>query len=205
MFLDILCHGNSVFVPGVIDAPSSTCVLLSDEKRSVLVDPGGFSSMKRLETALSDKGIGVEDITEILLTHFHMDHAFNSLFFPRSTVHLGREYHSRNYEEFGPIIGSMYLTVLNSWKRVEVFEEQLLWGSIEIFDTPFHSREHKSFIVSSENLGRVFICGDLCERQYHYHQMRKGMRSDKAAALFLELYDKADVVVFSHDRPIYKE
>jgi len=205
LVFDILCPGNSVYVPGVIDSPSSTTMLLADKTRNVLVDPGGFSSMKRLETALREKDFGVNDITDILLTHLHMDHAFNTLFFPNATVHLGREYLTKDYSQFGPIIGRMYSVVVDNWKSTHVFEEKLLWDCVEIHDTPFHSREHKSFVVHTENVGKVLVCGDLCERRYHFHEMRKGMRSDQAAEIILGLSEQVDVLVFSHDLPIYKE
>ena len=40
-----------------------------------LVDPGPESCLETLRAALSSRGIGVGDITTLLLTHIHLDHA----------------------------------------------------------------------------------------------------------------------------------
>ena len=40
-----------------------------------LVDPGPTSCLETLRAALGDQGIGVGDITTLLLTHIHLDHA----------------------------------------------------------------------------------------------------------------------------------
>lgn len=34
--------------------------------------------------------------------------------------------------------------------------------------------------------------------------MRKGMRTDEAAAFVMKYFDMADTVIFSHDLPIFK-
>jgi len=201
---DLLFAGSSVYVPGKIDAPSSSAALLRDDAKTVIVDPGGYPSLKELETALNRLGVSPDEVTDIILTHFHLDHAFNSIFFPNATVHLHKNYATRKYIAFGTIIGRMYDKVMKSWKRVSTFESGKLWDCIEIIETPYHSREHVSLLVETDNAGTVLFTGDICDRQFHYHEMRKGMRKDEAAKIMLELFEKADVVVFSHDFPLFK-
>src|SRR5262245_11607886 len=40
-----------------------------------LVDPGPSSSLGGLEAGLASSGIGLADVTAILITHIHLDHA----------------------------------------------------------------------------------------------------------------------------------
>ncbi|HDP77419.1 MAG TPA: MBL fold metallo-hydrolase [Mesotoga infera] len=205
MDLSLLFPGSIVFVPGMMDAPTSSCVLLVEDSKKILVDPGGFPSIKILEERLTSMGLSPDSITDILLTHFHLDHAFNSMFFPHATIRLHANYQSRNYGSFGPVVGAMYLKIIDSWRRVEPFNggEKIL-GSIDVLKSPFHSRDHVSFFLETENHGKVFICGDVCTRQINYHEIRKGMRSDAAAAFVTKYFEMADTVIFSHDLPLFK-
>src|SRR2546423_13436500 len=40
-----------------------------------LIDPGPTSTLPRLRSTLSNAGIEMQDVTTILLTHIHLDHA----------------------------------------------------------------------------------------------------------------------------------
>ncbi|MBN2252541.1 MAG: MBL fold metallo-hydrolase [Kosmotogaceae bacterium] len=205
MELNLLFPGGIVFVPGMMDAPTSSCALLVENSKKILVDPGGFPSIKILEERLTSLGLSPDSITDILLTHFHLDHAFNSIFFPNATIRLHDNYESRDYGSFGPIVGAMYLKIIDSWRKVEPFSggEKII-GAIDVLESPYHSRDHVSFFLETENHGKVFICGDVCTRQIHYHEMRKGMRSDAAAAFVTKYFEMADTVIFSHDLPLFK-
>jgi len=203
--LNLLFPGSIVYVPGMVDAPTSSCALLVENDKKILLDPGGFPSIKILEERLASLGLSPDTITDIMLTHFHLDHAFNSIFFPNATIHLHVNYKSRDYGSFGPIVGSMYLKIIDSWKRVDTFSGgEKIMGAIDVLESPYHSRDHVSFFLETENHGKVFICGDVCTRQIHYHEMRKGMRSDAAAAFVTDYFERADTVIFSHDLPLFK-
>ncbi len=202
MRFDILLPGSTIYIPGLVDAPSSTVSMLRDENRTVLIDPGNITSVSFLEQAMHEKGIKPDDVNDILLTHFHIDHAFNTTFFKNATVHLHESYSTRNYEKFGPIVGQLYVDVLHSWKKVKVFNQGLLWDVVEIIESPFHSRDHVSFFINTENEGNVFLTGDICSRQINYYEMKKGMRKDRATEIVLNYAGKADLIVFSHDKPL---
>jgi glyoxylase-like metal-dependent hydrolase (beta-lactamase superfamily II) len=49
--------------------------VLSGPGGVVLVDPGPSSALGTLKTALGRAGISIEDVTALLLTHIHLDHA----------------------------------------------------------------------------------------------------------------------------------
>lgn len=64
----------------------SSVTLLADRERLVLVDTGGFGMRPLLATRLTDEDVDPRDVTDILLTHAHYDHAANYPLFPRANV-----------------------------------------------------------------------------------------------------------------------
>jgi glyoxylase-like metal-dependent hydrolase (beta-lactamase superfamily II) len=93
------------------------CLLLRGHGRTVLVDAGVGTGLGRkereiyrfeptpgpLEASLRDLGVGREDVTDVILTHLHFDHAGGAVrregkelvpAFPRATCHVQR----RNFE-----------------------------------------------------------------------------------------------------------
>jgi N-acyl homoserine lactone hydrolase len=66
----------------------SGITLLRGGGRTVLVDAGGFGLRAPLRAALADRGVGPDDVTDVLLTHVHYDHAVNALLFGRAAVSI---------------------------------------------------------------------------------------------------------------------
>jgi N-acyl homoserine lactone hydrolase len=64
----------------------SGITLLRGGGRTVLVDTGGFGLRWPLRAALADRGVAPDDVTDVLLTHVHYDHAVNALLFGRAQV-----------------------------------------------------------------------------------------------------------------------
>jgi glyoxylase-like metal-dependent hydrolase (beta-lactamase superfamily II) len=49
--------------------------VVSDSAGVALIDPGPASCLETLELGLNAQGMGFSDVTHILLTHVHLDHA----------------------------------------------------------------------------------------------------------------------------------
>jgi N-acyl homoserine lactone hydrolase len=64
----------------------SGVTLLRGGGRVVLVDAGGFGLRAPLAKALADRGVAPADVTDVLLTHVHYDHAVNALLFPNAAL-----------------------------------------------------------------------------------------------------------------------
>jgi glyoxylase-like metal-dependent hydrolase (beta-lactamase superfamily II) len=54
-----------IIATAVLHAPSGVA----------LIDPGPSTTLSSLRTRLADRGIGIRDVRQILLTHIHLDHA----------------------------------------------------------------------------------------------------------------------------------
>ena len=203
MRMEIFVEGGTVQIPGSVNAPFSTIVFLEGDGRRILIDPGSIVVAGVLEERLKSKGLSPDDITDIVLTHFHLDHAYNSVYFKNATVHVHKNYALKNYAGFGPITGEEYLRIMNSWKRVSTLEDgDKIFDSIEVHHTPWHAREHVSLVVETENMGRVFLPGDICFTRLNYYERVKGYRNDEVARFVKEMSSKVDLIVFTHDSPL---
>lgn len=90
---------------------ATNCLLLRDGLRTVLVDCGmgqkwadkqkaQFKTVDVLDAALAEAGVSVDDITDVVLTHLHFDHAGGltrkteggglAMTFKNARVHVGR-------------------------------------------------------------------------------------------------------------------
>src|SRR5207237_6577764 len=65
-YLDLQFQGRPrVIATGVLSGPGGVA----------LVDPGPSSSLPTLESELAAAGIGMRDVTSLLVTHIHLDHS----------------------------------------------------------------------------------------------------------------------------------
>ena len=80
--LDVLVQGY-VRMPHV----AGTVSLVRDEDRIVIVDPGMVADRDLILGPLRDLGVRPEDVTDIVLSHHHLDHTLNVALFPVVPVH----------------------------------------------------------------------------------------------------------------------
>lgn len=200
---EILVIGGTLRAAPYVVAPYSTVVLLKDETKKVIIDPGSFVTWEALERALKTKEILPEQISDVILTHVHMDHIFSSIFFKNASIYLHERYKSRDYSSFGPIAGPLYTLVVSGWKSLYTLKGgEKLFGCVEVFYTPYHSSDHISLLIETENMGRVFMPGDICYTKIEYYEAVKGYKNDEAATFVRETSKGCDWVVFTHDEPL---
>jgi glyoxylase-like metal-dependent hydrolase (beta-lactamase superfamily II) len=75
-----VCHGGLGW---------STVALLRGRKRVILVDAGAFNMRRAIVTQLAERGLTPADVTDVILTHAHYDHAINWVMFPNARVLIG--------------------------------------------------------------------------------------------------------------------
>ncbi|ACM23858.1 MBL fold metallo-hydrolase [Thermotoga neapolitana] len=206
MKMEILLTGGSVFVPERLNAHFSTVVYLEHESRKILIDPGNLPSIDELEKRFSEIGVSPEEITDVFFTHLHLDHIFNSIFFENATFYVHESYATKNYRSFGPLLGRLYSQVISSWKRIVPLKgsEVLMDGKMKVFHTPWHAREHLSFLLYTENMGRVLVTGDVIPNRLSYYDIIKGYEEGHAKRFLSDVGD-VDLLVFPHDAPLKPE
>ena len=77
-----LCHGGLGW---------SSVVLIRAQGRIALVDTGGFSMRTMLIKRFAERGLKPADITDLLLTHSHHDHAVNWVLFSQARIVIGAD------------------------------------------------------------------------------------------------------------------
>lgn len=203
MKIDILVNGGNVWIPGSVQASFSTIALLEFENKKVLLEPGYLPSIMFLEEEMKKRRLKPEDITDLIISHVHLDHGYNSLFFKKSLIHVHENYSKKDYKKFGIIMGQAYDQMVKSWEgRVKTFKDgDLILGKIKVLYTPYHSKDHVSFIFDTENMGKVFFPGDICMNRIELYDIIRGLRTDKVAEIIKENISNVDWILFTHDKP----
>jgi glyoxylase-like metal-dependent hydrolase (beta-lactamase superfamily II) len=80
--LDVLVEGY-VRLPNV----AGTVSLVRDADRVIVVDPGMVADRELILGPLRELGVRPEDVTDIVLSHHHLDHNLNVALFPVVPVH----------------------------------------------------------------------------------------------------------------------
>lgn len=161
---------------------SSTCSLVRDGDARIVIDPGLAPSQAAILDPLRELGISAGDVTDVVLSHHHPDHALNAALFPAARVHD----HWAIYDFAG------------RWDDVEA-EGRVLAPSVRLLRTPGHSAEDISTLAGTADGLVVFT---------HLWWRASGPTEDpyapdagvlhRSRARVLEL---ADVIVPGHGAP----
>lgn len=147
--------------------------LLPHEEGVALIETGPGSTFPRLQAELADRGLTPADVTEVLLTHVHLDHAgaAGHLAEHGATIHVHH-------------VGAPHLVnphrLLSSAEGIYGDDMERLWGEMrpvpedqlvaledgdpvevgnlraEVLDTPGHASHHMSYAI-----GAVCFTGDV--------------------------------------------
>jgi glyoxylase-like metal-dependent hydrolase (beta-lactamase superfamily II) len=107
-----VCHGGLGW---------STIALLRGHGRVALIDTGSFGMRRPLIDRLAERGLRPADITDVLLTHSHYDHAVNWTLFRHARIVIGKvEMNWALDVPWGETpVAELYVGVLSTWKTVE--------------------------------------------------------------------------------------
>jgi glyoxylase-like metal-dependent hydrolase (beta-lactamase superfamily II) len=78
-----------VLVEGYVRSPrvAGTVSLVRDEDRVIVVDPGMVADRELIVGPLRDLGVRPEEVTDVVVSHHHLDHTVNIALFPVVPVH----------------------------------------------------------------------------------------------------------------------
>ena len=82
--VDILLEGSLTSTGGGV---ASSCTLIRDGDRAIVVDPGMAPSAASILDPLIALGVRPEDVTDVVLSHHHPDHTLYAGLFPNAAVH----------------------------------------------------------------------------------------------------------------------
>ncbi|MEV0442200.1 MBL fold metallo-hydrolase [Streptomyces spectabilis] len=124
--------------PGV----AATVSYVADAGRHFVFDPGMVASTDDILGPLAERGLGPDDITDVVLSHHHPDNVLNAGLFRRARVH------DHQVEYLG-----------DQWRNRDA-EGYELTPSLRLIRTPGHSPEDITLLAGTAD-GVVAFAGDL--------------------------------------------
>jgi len=82
--VDILVEGSLTSTGGGV---RSSCTLIRDGDRTIVVDPGMAESARSILDPLEALGVQPGDVTDVVLGHHHPDHTIHAGHFPNAAIH----------------------------------------------------------------------------------------------------------------------
>jgi glyoxylase-like metal-dependent hydrolase (beta-lactamase superfamily II) len=138
----------------------STVVLLRGHGRVALLDTGGFGVRSALVQKLQALGVGVEDVTDLLLSHTHWDHIVNYTLFPRARLHVGKqdlEWATSN-DPSVYAVAELYARELRADSRLQFLEPGMeAFPGIRVELGPGHTPGHLIFVLKGEDHDILFV------------------------------------------------
>lgn len=153
-----VCHGGLGW---------SSVSLIRGQGRTILLDVGAFGMRKPLERSLKNHGLSASDITDVILTHAHYDHAVNFVLFPNATVWIGDveiNWAANEAPGFNPL-PELYVKELASSRRVNrIKNHQEFIPYITAYEVPGHTPGHLLFVLDN-GLTNILFTGDSAKNK----------------------------------------
>jgi glyoxylase-like metal-dependent hydrolase (beta-lactamase superfamily II) len=168
-----VCHGGLGW---------STVALIRFTGHNVLLDVGSFGMRHTIRQHLAQRGLSVEDITDVVLSHSHYDHSVNWCTFPRARIHIsGVELDWATQQPVGQtIVPEFYMRELAACPRLVRAEpgKQVVHG-LTAHATPGHTPGHMVYVLETERFDVVFT-GDAAKNRAELLCRRAGLTMDAA-------------------------
>jgi N-acyl homoserine lactone hydrolase len=153
-----VCHGGLGW---------STIALLRGNDRVALIDCGTFSHRSNLIDGLKRHGLTPAEVTDVVLTHSHHDHAINWVLFPAASIWIGSEELDWSVKEpWGSTpVPELYVRELagsSQLKRIR-HGDTVLPGMVA-YDAPGHTPGHLMFLLSGNDRDVLFT-GDAAKNR----------------------------------------
>lgn len=238
LFLGECCIDKGrVISPGVDDGkrvhiPIPSYLVQTDDGKNILIDTGmhkvhindpeytfrgmeianvllpAMRSEDYLVRRLADLNLAVEDITHVINTHLHFDHAGNNVLFKHAPIYVQRGHYE--VAQGNPVFPNEY------WNHPDLHYE-LLDGEEEIFPgihlilTPGHAPFHQSLLLNLPDSGNILLCSDAIYCQDNLDHAAWGGQANpetakaSAAKLCKIAQEQHALMIYGHDPAQWKQ
>lgn len=200
-----VCHGGLGW---------STIVLLQGHGRRALIDTGSFGQRQPIIDRLAAHGLKPGDITDVLLTHSHWDHAINWVMFPNARVHAdGSELDWSLQEPWGLTpVPELYVRELAGSPQLARFSAgDVLLPGVTAHAAPGHTPGHVIFALEGAQRDVIFT-GDAAKNRAEMLSRTADMtydpdvsRASMEAIWTMWRRKPGSVLVPGHDAPMILE
>jgi N-acyl homoserine lactone hydrolase len=161
----------------------STIALLRTGGRVVLVDTGAFNARKAIHAGLEKNGLGVADVTDVLLTHAHYDHSINWVLFPNARIHIGDVELDWAKPIWGdPVLPELYIRALAESPRLALIRDgDRVLPNIRALRCAGHTPGCLVFCLDGEER-RVIFTGDAAKNRAELVSGTTDMTMDAGAS-----------------------
>lgn len=176
--IDVLLTGSLTATAGKV---VSTCTLVRDEGRTIVVDPGMADGPTAILDPLAGLGLGPTDVSDVVLSHHHPDHTMHAGLFPAAAVH----------DHWAIYRGS-------AWESSDA-DGRALTGSVRLLRVPGHTPEDIATIIGTPD--GVVVCTHLwwtesIPEEDPYAELPESLHANRRLVLGF-----ADLIVPGHGGP----
>ena len=212
--IDIIVHGY----PGksVCHGPLgfSTIALVRHKERVGLVDVGGFGQRLLLLERLDELGLKPVDVTDVLLSHSHYDHAINWVTFDNARIVIGKDELKWALDQptGRTYVPELYVQELQRSPRLHaVSDGEEVFPGVTAHATPGHTPGSLVYVLQAGERDVVFT-GDACKNRAELVSRKADMTYDsevtrKTIEAIWELWLRrpGSILVPGHDLPMVHE
>ena len=200
-----VCHGGLGW---------STVALIRSPGRLALVDGGSFGMRRLLIERLRERGLKPADVTDLLLTHSHYDHAVNWTLFRHARIVIGGvELDWSLTVPWGETpVAELYMKELKTWPTLHTAQhDEEVMPSVTALVAPGHTPGHLIFVLHGAERDIIFT-GDAAKNRAELLARQADMTLEPAvsAATFERIWTlwrtrPGNIVVPGHDLPMLQD
>jgi glyoxylase-like metal-dependent hydrolase (beta-lactamase superfamily II) len=189
----------------------SSVTLVRHGTRLLLADTGSFGMRSLLGERLAEHGVDPGEVTDILLTHAHYDHAANYLLFPSATIWISAAeltWASARPAAFDPLPELYAADLARNPRTRRITGDGEMLDGVEAFTTPGHTPGSLVYRVTGDD-GTVLFSGDAAKNRAELVSGDVGSTLDRSASrdsvrVILGLWrDRPDsLLIPGHDVPM---
>jgi len=153
-----VCHGGLGW---------STITLLRGQGRVILIDVGAFGVRRELGKQLKAAGVAPADVTDVVLTHAHYDHAVNFTLFPQARLWIGAaelDWALAQPPGFNPLPELYVRELAGSPRTIRIGPGQEFLPGLRAFAAPGHTPGHLLFYLENAPVPVLFT-GDAAKNR----------------------------------------
>jgi len=192
----------------------STVALVRSSEQAIIVDTGSFGIRQVLIAQLKQRGLTPADVSCVLLSHAHYDHAVNWTMFPNAKIVIGAaELDWSLRQPWGTtFVPELYVRELKSWPALHTAGDgEEVLPAITAHLAPGHTPGHLIYVLKTRDIDVVFS-GDAAKNRAEiisgqgFHTYDAAV-SSASIEMIRKLWGrrKGSILVPGHDLPMVRD